>query len=262
MPETPPSPGIDVTKPSIARVYDYWLGGKDNFAADRLLGEQLLALDPGMRDLVRGNRQFLCAATARAAREGGIRQFLDLGAGLPASPAVHEAAREVVPGARFAYVDNDPVVALHTRALLAGTVGLEPVLADLGDPRAVLSDPGTVSVLDLSQPAGIIMGSVGHFLPAERVRELTGAYLSRVPSGSWLIMSVGRAEDDKPEQKIKPAYTAAQTYRHSPEDFASFFAGTDVVPPGLVAARAWVAGVSERTPPAGLFMHCGAGVKR
>jgi hypothetical protein len=262
MPETPPPPGIDVTKPTIARVYDYWLGGKDNFAADRRLGEKMLALDPGLRDLVRGNRQFLCAAVTRAAREGGIRQFLDLGAGLPASPAIHEAAREVIPDARCAYVDNDPVCALHTQALLAGTTGLESVRADLTNPRAVLTDPATVRVLDVSRPAGIILGSVGHFLPAARLRELTGAYLSRVPSGSWLILSVGRAEDDHPEQNLKPAYTAAQTYRHSPEDFASFFAGTDVVPPGLVAARAWIAGVSEQPPPAGLFMHCGAGIKR
>src|SRR6266404_32505 len=101
MPETLPPPGIDVTKPNIARVYDYWLGGKDNFAADRKLAEQLLVLDPGMRDLVRGNRQFLCAASARAAREGGISQFLDLGAGLPVSPAVPTAARDVIPNARF-----------------------------------------------------------------------------------------------------------------------------------------------------------------
>jgi hypothetical protein len=261
MPATPPPPGIDVTKPSIARVYDYWLGGKDNFAVDRQLAERLLFLDPGMRSLVRSNREFLCAAVTRAAADGGISQFLDLGSGLPASPAVHEAAREVTPGARFAYVDNDPVVELHTQALLAGTTGLESVRADLTDPRAVLADPATARALDLTRPVGIIVGSVGHFLPAMRMRELMAGYLSRVTAGSWLIISVGRAEDDNPEQYLKPAYTAAQTYRHSQEDFASFFTGTGVVPPGLVAARAWVAGVSEPLPPAGLFMHCGAGIK-
>ncbi len=126
----------------------------------------------------------------------------------------------------------------------------------------MLTDPVTTSALDFDQPVGIILGSVGHFLPAARMRELTGAYLSRVKAGSWLIISVGRAEDDDPEQNLKPAYTAAQTYRHSPEDFASFFARTDIVPPGLVAARAWIAGVTELLPSAGLFMHCGAGIKR
>src|SRR5215469_15128585 len=99
-PQGPPA-GIDITRPNIARVYDYWLGGKDNFAADRQLAEELLSLDPGMRCLVRGNREFVCAAVARAAREGGISEFLDLGAGLPASPAIHECARDVTPGARI-----------------------------------------------------------------------------------------------------------------------------------------------------------------
>jgi hypothetical protein len=259
---TEPPPGIDITKPNIARVYDYWLDGKDNFAADRALGERLLAIDPGMRDLVRGNRAFLCAAVARAAREGGIGQFLDLGAGLPASPAIHDAARAVIPDARFAYVDNDPVAVMHTQAILADPQGLASVSADLADPDAVLASQATASVLDLGKPMGIIFGSVGHFFKPSRMRSLTGAYLSRARPGSWLIISLGRAEDTEPEQRLQPAYTAARTYRYSPEDFEALFAGTEVLPPGLREARAWASGTSGPVPAAGLFMHCGVGVKR
>jgi len=257
-----PPPGIDVTRPNIARVYDYWLGGKDNFASDRKLGDQMLALDPGFRDLVRGNRDFLSAAVARAAREGGIGQFLDLGAGLPASPAIHDAARGQHPAARFAYVDNDPVAVLHTQAILAGSSGLASVDANLADPASVLAHPATLSVLDLAEPVGIIFGSVGHFLPPAVMRDLVAEYLSRLAAGSWLIISLGRAEDDEPEETLQPAYTAAQTYRYSPADLEALFAGSEIVPPGLRDARAWVAGKASSLPAKGLFMHCGVGVKR
>jgi hypothetical protein len=260
--EPAPPPGIDITKPNIARVYDYWLDGKDNFAVDRALGDRLLAIDPGMRDLVRGNREFLCAAVARAAHEGGIGQFLDLGAGLPVSPAVHDAARAVIPDARFAYVDNDPVAVLHTQAILGGPQGLVSVSADLADPDAVLGNPVAASVLDLDKPMGIIFGSVGHFFEASRMRSLAGAYLSRARPGSWLIISLGRAEDTEPEQRLQPAYTAARTYRYSLEEFESLFTGTEILPPGLREARTWVSGTVGPVPSAGLFMHCGVGVKR
>jgi hypothetical protein len=257
-----PPAGIDISRPNIARVYDYWLGGKDNFAADRRLAEQLLVLDPGMRDMVRGNREFLCAAVARAARDGGVGQFLDLGAGLPVSPAIHEPARAVIPDARFAYVDSDPVVVLHTQALLAGSTGLASVQADFTDPDAVLAGPGARKVLDLSRPVGIIFGSVGHFVAPGLMRELTRAYLERAASGSWLIISLGRAEDIEPEEYLKPAYTAARTYRYSQEDLAALFTGTVILPPGLREARAWVAGKPARLPARGVFMHCGAGLKQ
>lgn len=256
-----PPPGIDITKPNVARVYDYWLDGKDNFAADRALGDRLLAIDPGMRDLVRGNRGFLCAAVARAAREGGISQFLDLGAGLPVSPAVHDAAWAVIPDARVAYVDNDPVAVLHTQAILGGSQGLASVSADLADPAAVLGDPATASVLDLERPMGIILGCVAHFIEPSRMQSLTATYLTRAQPGSWLIISLGRAEDTRPQQMLQPAYTAAQTYRYSLPEFESLFTGTEILPPGLREAKAWVAGTSGPLPAAGLFMHCGVGVK-
>jgi hypothetical protein len=256
------SPGIDVTRPNIARVYDYLLGGKDNFAADREQAERLLRVNPGIAQWARDNREFVCAAAARAAREGGIAQFLDLGAGLPASPAVHEAARAVISGARFAVVDNDPVVVSHAQALLGKAEGLAPVMADLTEPEALLEHPDVKRVIDSGEPAGIIIGGVAHFLPTARMREVTAGYLSRVPSGSWLIISAGYAENDEVASRVKPVYAAAATYRHSLADFASFFHGAEIVPPGLVAARHWMAGLDAAPPSEGLYVLCGAGIKR
>ena len=132
--------------------YDALLGGKDNFTVDRELAGQLLSVNPGMEQWARDNRAFVVAAAARAAREGGIAQFLDLGAGLPTRPAVHDAVRKVNPSARVAYVDFDPVAVVHSRALLAKGDGLAAFQADLTDPKAVLADPDLAKVLDLTRP--------------------------------------------------------------------------------------------------------------
>jgi hypothetical protein len=259
----PASPwGIDTTRPSIARVYDYWLGGKDNFAADRQLAEQLLSLNPGMRQWALDNRAFLCAAAARAAQECGIDQFLDLGAGLPTSPAIHEAVRQVIPGARFAYVDFDPVAVLHAQALLPKQDGLVAILADLTESEAVLSHPDTAKTLDLGRPIGIILGGVAHFMSAPTMRDVVAGYLSRVPVGSWLILSTARTESAQVETRLKSAYTAAKSYAHSAEDFRSFFDGTQIMPPGLREARRWIAGVRAAPPADELYTLCGAGIKR
>ena len=153
-----------MTRPSVARVYDYWLGGKDNFASDREMGGRMAELNPALPDLVRHNREFICVAAARAAA-AGISQVLDLGSGLPAHPAVHEAVREVIPDARVCYVDIDPVAAVHAQALLAGGEGLAAVRADLTEPDIVLGDPGVRAVIDMSQPVAIILAAVLHFLP-------------------------------------------------------------------------------------------------
>jgi hypothetical protein len=260
MAETLP-PGIDTTRPNVARVYDYLLDGKDNFAADRELAEQLLGIVPGMKESARDNRSFVCAAAARAA-EGGITQILDLGAGLPTHPAAHEAAREINPAVRVVYVDIDPVAVVHAQALLAKGDGLVAFRADLTDPASVFAEPHLADTLDLSQPTGIIIGGVAHFVAAGLMRETTAAYLSRVPPGSWLIISAGHAEDEDTSSALQPAFTAAETFRHSLEDFTSFFAGTDIVPPGITEARRWIAGVSAPPPKRGVYVLAGAGVKR
>jgi len=257
-----PLPGIDASRPNIARVYDYLLGGKDNFTADRELAGQLLSVNPGMEQWARDNRAFVVAAAARAAREGGIAQFLDLGAGLPTHPAVHEAVREVNPAARVAYVDFDPVAVVHSRALLAKGDGLAAFQADLTDPEAVLADPDLAKVLDLTQPVGVILGGVAHFLSPAVMRATTAAYVSRICPGSWLMISAGHAEDEGPLSELRPAYTAADAFRHTHEEFMSFFAGTEIVPPGIAEARRWIAGLTAPPPDHGLYVRCGAGVKK
>ena len=258
----PSSLGIDTTRPNIARVYDYLLGGKDNFAADRELAGRLLSVDPRAGEWARDNRAFVCAAAARAAREGGIDQFLDLGAGLPTHPAVHEAVREVIPDARVAYVDIDGVAVTHGQALLAKGVGLVTYRADLTEPDTVLGAPELAGAIDLSRPVGIIIGGVAHFLAAAVVREVTGAYLAQVPAGSWLMISAGMVEDEAPGSTIQQLYTASNTFRHTREEFATFLAGTDIVPPGVVEARRWLAGIAGPPPTEGMYVQCGAGIKR
>jgi S-adenosyl methyltransferase len=239
--EEPLVPGIDVTKPSVARVYDFWLGGKDNFAADREMGSRMAELNPTLPRLVRDNRRFLCTAAALAARDG-VGQFLDLGAGLPAQPAVHDAVRKVNRDARVCYVDIDPAAALHAQALLADSTGLTAVEADLTDYEAVLAHPGVLSVLDLAQPVGIIFGAVLHFLPADAAARLCAAYLNRAAVGSWLIVSTGHYEDKELADRLQQAATHARFFNHDVAALTSWLSGLESVPPGVSGANQWVAG--------------------
>jgi O-methyltransferase involved in polyketide biosynthesis len=156
---------FDPATPNMAWVYDYWLGGKDNDPADRAEAERLLGIYPPLRDLVRENRAFVVQAVSWAARQG-IGQFIDLGAGLPASTAIHQAARKVMPAARVAYVDIDPVVLSHARALLATSDGVTAVAADLRDPGAVLADPVLRAVINPDRPVYVILGAVLHSMDA------------------------------------------------------------------------------------------------
>jgi O-methyltransferase involved in polyketide biosynthesis len=239
--EEPLVPGIDVTKPSVARVYDFWLGGKDNFAADREMGSRMAELNPTLPRLVRDNRRFLCTAAALAARDG-VGQFLDLGAGLPTQPAVHEAVRKVNPDARVCYVDNEPAAALHSKALLANGADLAAVEADLTDHEAVLARADVLSVIDLARPVGLVFGAVLHFLPADAAARLCAAYLSRVAVGSWLIVSTGHYEDKELAARLQQAATHALFFNHDQEAVASWLAGLKIVPPGVCGANQWVAG--------------------
>jgi len=209
--------GIGTARPSIARVYDALLGGKDNFAADREQAERIVTLTPGLPGLVRDNRAFIIKAVTWAASQRGIRQFIDLGAGLPTHPSVHEAAREAIPGARVAYVDNDPVVQRHVQALLAGD-GVVAAGADITRPASVLADPELARVIDFGEPAGVILAAVLHFQPAEVARSLIAGYAAPLAAGSVLIVSVFSAADEKFSQEAARAYTAARWHSHSPAE--------------------------------------------
>jgi len=182
--------GFDPATPNVARVYDYWLGGKDHFPADRAEAERLLGIYPPLRDLVRENRAFVIQAVSWAARQG-ISQFIDLGAGLPAAPAVHQAARKVLPAARVAYVDIDPVVLSHARALLATGDGVTAVAADLRDPGAVLADQELRAVIDPARPVCVILAAVLHFMDADAARAVTAGYARLMATGSCLAQPPG-----------------------------------------------------------------------
>ena len=230
--------GFDPGTPNMARVYDYWLGGKDHFPADRAEAERLLAIYPPLRNLVKENRAFITRAVTWAALHG-IGQFVDLGAGLPASPAVHQAARAVQPTARVAYVDTDPVVLSHARALLATSDGVTAVAADLRDPGAVLADPELCSVIDPARPVCVILGAVLHFMDAGAARTVTAGYARLMAPGSCLVISVASFDDESLGKQLAEEYTAAAWHNHTPDDIASFFAGLELVGPGVTEAQTW-----------------------
>ncbi len=236
--------GFDSGTPNMARVYDYWLGGKDHYAADRAEAERLLAIYPPLRDLVRENRAFVTQAVSWAARQG-IGQFVDLGAGLPASPPVHQAARAVLPAARVAYVDIDPVVLSHARALLTSDDGVTAVAADLRDPAAVLAHPELRAVIDPARPVCIVLGAILHFLDADAARAVTAGYARLMAPGSCLIISVARYDDEMLGKRLSAEYTAATWHNHSPADVVSFFAELELVGPGVTEAQTWRAWMPE-----------------
>ena len=254
--ENPPQ-GIDATRPSIARVYDYWLGGKNNFASDRDMGGRMAEVNPSLPQLVRHNREFICAAAARAAT-AGISQFLDLGSGLPAHPAVHEAVREVIPDARVCYVDIDPVAVLHGKELLARGAGLAAVRADLTEPDTVLADPQVRAVIDVSEPVAVIMAAVLHFLSADSAAAVCARYMSRAAPGSWLIVSTGHYQDVELASRLQQTATHTRFWNHGAADLASMLAGLEPVGPGVCEARRWIAGTGGE--PVGKPVYALAGV--
>ena len=239
--------GVDASVPNVARIYDYLLGGKDNFAADREAARQLLAAVPHMAGLVRDNRSFIGRVVRFLAQEAGIRQFLDLGAGLPARSCVHEMARVVVPDARVVYVDNDPVVCSHGQALLGLDDRLAVVLGDLRRPDEIFRHPDVAGVLDFSQPVAVLCAAVLHFVPdGDRPHEVIAAYRDHLAPGSYLALThgtIGTADDD-PEgyaDKATSVYQNASANLHvrPKAEIARFFEGFELVDPGLVWMTQW-----------------------
>jgi hypothetical protein len=238
---------FDPGTPNTARVYDALLGGKDNYAADRAEAERLVELYPPLPAMVRENRAFITEAAGWAARQG-IAQFIDLGAGLPVAPSVRQAVRGVLPAARVAYLDRDPVVVSHARALLATNDGVAAVEADLRDPAAVLRHPDLRAVIDPARPAAIILGAVLHFLDADAARAVTAGYVSLMAPGSYLIISCASFDDGQLAKQLSAEYTAATWHNHPAEVIESFFSGLELVGPGLTEARTWRPWLTEPAP--------------
>lgn len=232
--------------PHPARMYDYYLGGKDNFPADREAAERVMSLSPLVRISAQANRAFLQRAVRTLAAEHGIRQFLDIGTGIPTAGNTHEVAQRVHPDAKVAYLDNDPIVLVHSRALLAGAGAgnASVVQADLRDPKAILDNPEVRKVIDLDQPVALLLFAVLHFIddaddPWAIVRTLVDA----LPSGSYLAISHGTADFTTPEQAAKgpAAYknATAQLSMRPKAEVLRFFEGLELLDPGLVTAPNW-----------------------
>ncbi|MDO3700211.1 SAM-dependent methyltransferase [Micromonospora sp. C28SCA-DRY-2] len=234
---------IDTSVPHSARIWNYWLGGKDNFAVDRAAGDQYRQVFPGVVDVARASRQFLVRTITFLAGEAGIRQFLDVGTGLPTANNTHEVAQRIAPDARIVYVDNDPLVLVHARALLVGTPEGRTAYIDanLHDPAAVIAEAG--KTLDFQQPIGLILsGVMGHVPDYETARSLTRQLLAPLPSGSYLSLNDGTSLISPEMQKAQDDYndTGATPYTlRSPDQIAGFFEGLELVEPGVVPCPQW-----------------------
>jgi hypothetical protein len=263
----PPEINTDVAHP--ARVYDYWLGGKDNFPADRALAEHIMQAIPTMRAMAQANRAFLSRAVRYLAGEAGIRQFLDIGTGIPTSPNVHEVAQALTPDARVVYVDNDPIVLAHARALMASqNVGQTAfILGDLRQPQAILEHPTLGATLDLTEPVALLMVAVlMYFRDSEDPNPsgMAATLLERLPSGSYLAVSHPTADFDP--QAMAGAVAAAEQagvtlVPRSQAETEAFFTGLELVEPGVVPVLAWRPDDQPPTDPHSAYYWAGIGRK-
>jgi hypothetical protein len=237
-----PSAKIDVTVPNSARIWNYWLGGKDHYEIDRLAGDQFSAIYPKIVDIARADRYFLGRVVRFLAGEAGVRQFLDVGTGLPTVDNTHEVAQRVAPESRIVYVDNDPLVLAHARALLSsrpeGTTNY--VDANMGDPETVLRE--AAKWLDLTQPVALtLMGVLGHVVDYAEARSIVAGLLDGLPSGSYLAINDSINTSEALEEALRQyeASGAVPYGTRSLEQFAGFFDGLELVEPGVVLVTDW-----------------------
>ncbi|MFJ2608378.1 SAM-dependent methyltransferase [Streptomyces sp. NPDC091279] len=229
-----------------ARVWNYWIGGKDNYEVDQKVGEQVAGMFPIIRDIARADRWFLSRAVRFLAEEHGVRQFLDIGTGLPTADNTHEIAQRVAPDARIVYVDNDPIVLVHARALLTGSrEGVTDYIdADVRDPDAILERAG--ATLDFSRPVAVMMLGILNFVPdTDQARDVARRIMDVMPSGSFLVLThptfdaeVG-GEGQIPAMAFWNENATPPITARSGKDIASFLDGLDVLEPGLVPCSRW-----------------------
>ncbi|MFC4494210.1 SAM-dependent methyltransferase [Streptomyces ovatisporus] len=240
------NPEIDTSKPHSARVYDYWLGGKNNYEVDAEAGEQVERMWPGVRRLIAANRAFMHRATRHLAAEAGIRQFLDIGTGIPTEPNLHQIAQKCAPECRVVYVDNDPIVLQYAQALLRSKPeGRTAYLhADVTDPRAILTSPEVRETLDLEQPVALSLVALLHFIADDgTATDIVRRLMEPLAPGSHLVISHGTEDPEETEVSER----AAEYYRTNVSDgqarpygtILSLFDGLDLVEPGLVPVTRW-----------------------
>jgi S-adenosyl methyltransferase len=261
-------PVIDTSKPHSARVYDYYLGGKDNYAADRETAQQAMQSWRAVRTAVRENRAFLGRAVRYLVGEAGIRQFLDIGTGLPSANNVHEVAQAAAPESRVVYVDNDPIVLAHARALLnSAPEGRTAYIdADLRQPESILSSSAVAETLDLSQPVALMLVAILHFLvDADDPAAIVGTLLGALPAGSYLVASHVTPEHDPAgvgglERAYRQGGIPAQA-RTAADFEALAFRDLEMIDPGVVLVSEWRRPRGPRPLPAEVNWYGGIGRK-
>ena len=241
-----PSPSIDTSVAHPARRYNYWLGGKDNFEADRRSGDELEKFFPTIRVMARQNRAFLKRAVRYLTADAGIRQFLDIGTGLPSADNTHEVAQRAAPESRILYVDNDPIVMTHARALLNSSPGgrTEYLEADLHRPDEILNDPLLADTLDLTEPVALMLVAVLHFVHGDgKAQPLVEKLVGALPSGSYVVathatMDFSSAEQHAAYQQLLDT-GRTDVWPRERTEFAALFHGLELVAPGLVPVGEW-----------------------
>jgi SAM-dependent methyltransferase len=252
---------LDTNVPQTARIWNYWLGGKDNFAVDRQVGDQIRAAFPQIVDNARASRAFLVRSVGYVTGGAGVRQFLDVGTGLPTADNTHQVAQRIAAESKIVYVDNDPLVLSHARALLTSSPEgvTQYVDADGRDSRRVLAEAG--KTLDFAQPVGLIMsGVLGHVTDDDQAHTMVREYVAALAPGSYLIAldgshSIEHGEAEKIwNEQANPPYVL-----RSPAAFGRFFEGLELVEPGVTSAPLWRA---TETDPQRLDVVCGVALKR
>ncbi|MFC4112011.1 SAM-dependent methyltransferase [Nonomuraea zeae] len=240
--------GINPNVPSVARMYDYYLGGRDNFASDREAAEKMIEIGRRLgndaRQIALANRGFLGRAV-RLIAEAGVRQFIDIGAGLPTQDNVHQVAGRHSPGSRVVYVDNDPIVLTHARALLARDHDVLAMEGDLKDPDAILDDPRVAEHLDLTQPYAILLVAVLHFIPDdEEAARIAARVRERLRPGGYLVLShlyTGNATEDATVKgkQVYSSTTSGGVAGRGYDEIAGLFGGLELLGPGIVPVADW-----------------------
>ncbi|WP_328375188.1 SAM-dependent methyltransferase [Micromonospora zamorensis] len=266
-----PSDRIDTTVAHPARRYNYWLGGKDNFQADRESGDTMAAAFPTIRTAALENRRFLQRAVGFLTREAGIRQFLDIGTGIPTADNTHEVAQAIAPESRVVYVDNDPIVLAHARALLSSSPqgATAYIDADLRDPARILAHPELRRTIDLSRPVALMLVAVLHFVPdGDDPYALVRHLLDALPAGSWLAASHATHEYLPPAVAEQARAAARGGGPHglinlrTRDEFSRFFVDLDVVEPGITSVAEWRAENETQPRPSVVEVSMYGGVAR
>jgi S-adenosyl methyltransferase len=264
-PDAAAGTGIDTTVPHSARIWNYWLGGKDNFAVDRAAGDEYVKVFPAIVDVARAQRAFLARSIRYLAGEAGIRQFLDVGTGLPTADNTHQVAQRVAPEARIMYVDNDPLVLAHARALLTSTPegATAYIHADLHEVDKIMAQAATA--LDVAEPIALILhGILGHVTDNGEARSIVRGLMDALPSGSYLDLADGTKDSSGEFEQAQEGYneTGAVPYvLRTPAEIASFFEGLELVEPGVVSCPQWRPDATPAGPSAHVDVYGGVGRK-